>query len=351
MPEQPANLNQPEGSPDDNRLVRWLDRLGAPAVFGSVETAHDYLRQLDFKTFDEHHAWAKAMCLDIPAGQRNKPLDGQVMLILEPEFEDDNDYDVAQLRSGEILYIPPAGETATALMEAVFQTAQRLDDPEAAATLLLGLFFTHRSFNGNTRTSALIYALLTTGYDGSTAHKRAYAELTRGRQGLREVGLDIEAANMARQFAVWRKHQQATRYGCMKPLPETVNDFRIADLLAQRPDLDEEPARWSAILLAERYFGVALATDFLLDHNDLERFLRQRDDGSYGLDGNHFFDTLRPHDMQFLHDTQVAIKREFIRSLISCFEGEERVYGHWQGVVERYRRTLQPGPGTTANDG
>jgi hypothetical protein len=321
------------GGPE--RLIRAFELVQAEVVFGDPVRRRAYFDNLDFEAYDHQAQWTSNVYLKPPAPLRQPVPNFVNMLIIEGD--EDPSLDVEEQMSDDIVYVAPRPALARVLMGEVFDVAKTIEDTEAAATLLrLGSFLTHRRYDGNTRNAAIEYSLLTRGFDASEEDKRHYAKIAEGRNGLRELGIDIDITYLTRTFAEHYVQRQATLRGYTGDLPRGLDEFRISELSQQRPDVFAPLANSVSLRLAERHIGTALATVFGMRTRDLESYLLYPAGEPVLFNTIGLFATVNDSELWELSKLHDTMKMNFIRSITGCFLGDTTIYGsreHLMGQI------------------
>lgn len=329
-------LADPEADSGARRLLwvldhgEYRDRIASPEAYAAF---------MDTTSFEEWDVagWAVNAAYMIKHRFGSGPSsDGTVRFV-----ENGLDSHTPSLSNSETLrYVAPVLPDATDIMAGLYDASRdavTLDD--RALFVRLGIFYTHRYRNGNTRGAAIHESLATRGFDGSEADRRHYGLLALGRQGVIAAGMDIDPFTLTRKYAQesLRIDAEEAGYDTGSALPDRISPLDLRSAAALRPNTDPVWTKWAAICLAERHCGVAAAAGFVLRHAGLEPFLVERKDGGYDFDAALLLAGVSDAGLAELLDDCQARKVGFFAELVASLRDEPNLLGDWQAVTDMVR--------------
>lgn len=193
------------------RLLLFLERPEVQQHIGTPEAYARYLGAAAFGDWDRCCAIVNGLYME--RATQEAFVAQNLRPIVELDMPEEDWFQFEGATSANVMYLPPRPEVARRQLVSLYDSAGNHEDPQASALLLrLGIYYAHRMFGGNTRGGAIHEALALRGYDGSAEDRRFYATLTKGRSGVREVGMDIDMDVLPKEFATWYQGYVAQEY-------------------------------------------------------------------------------------------------------------------------------------------
>ncbi len=291
-------------------IVATLDILETSSYLGSPESRLAYFQNLGFEEFIGLITTINESCT-FDVNEAINPDDRRDRLISSTTINKET----GKQSETRTAYRAPAYEYRETLLEEALATAQSLDDIEQAATLIgLALSIIHPFKDGNGRSSRVLYALLTHGYDGSETDKEYFRALS-NHANKEFVYFDPEYAHLPGRF-VEREMQRMGLTGLNLVIyPERGDNraWKIQRLLYGKTLPDA--------LLEEGYFSLLPLLD------KMQRDGKQIQDCSKLVDGTKWrrlevakvYPDPSAIEASKLQSTQMRFKLQYVRAVIDCF--------------------------------
>lgn len=331
-----ALLAEAQADPGAQRL---LHLLGEGALRECVETPAAYDRftvESDFDTWDRASQMIAAACLDLGPAESSLGNEDFLRIVWNGSASAAKHL----LLSVKAAYVGPMLPGATAMMAGIHDAAKSVR-PSAARALLtrLGIYYTHRFRDGNTRGGAVHERLATHGFSGSEADRTHMSLLALGRRGVIVAGMDIDPLALTQAYAAARLRRLATAadYDDGTNLPDRVAPFVIDGVVAQRTFDAPASSLLFAMSLAERHTGVVTAASYALGRGELDRYIVERPDGGFDFDADDMVCRLSGEEAELLTRQHAERKLGFLRELVGSFLGRPSIFGDWRAVEAAVR--------------
>ncbi len=300
-------------------ILNTFDEIQAESFFATPELRSAFLRDL---TFEDYTNFLTLI---------NESFQFDVSEVLDPTntsqhmiIRSDTNQETGKVQDKWPIYIAPGHEHRPLLLNEAFTVAQELEDVEQAATLLgLSLSMVHPFNDGNGRTSRILYSLLTHGYDGSSADRQYFTELS-SHEGREIVYFSQEAANLpglfvGRELRTKQLYDEPKQLIDLQPRKGDSWKWRTREFLLGKTGVD--------LMLQEGYFGLPLLMEKVKEDG---RRLQDCSAVTISVSGQTIqrLDIgevyARPKDIDQRATTarHTQLKLEYIRTVIDCFRPE-----------------------------
>ncbi len=317
-------------------VVDGLDRLGAEEVFGDEAARRQYLTETSVNEGVNGYIWLNGKCRDIPCAQ-------QGLSTSDYMFVGETLANAHETSNFKVSYIsPPVAQRQRLLIE-TFDTVRRVgeEDMERAATLLrVAAYAIHACVDGNTRTTAHVYSLLTRGYEGTDKDREYYASILGGEADREWHNLNTQLDPVSAKFTQWALDRELVYRQYKGPIPSYTLPFGMDEIHSVATGcVGEASLKWFGFYAAEDYFSTyTLAILALRKGFSLEQFLAEDEEGQIAIDPVEVSRSLFGSDLSLLAGIHDQTKQEFVRSLNHSFlRNDPQIYGLIDGVVEHYR--------------
>lgn len=320
--------------PEQPLLVREFQERGLEECFATESDRVQFLRSLSVSEFHQVISWANYKIRNITEAEQG--------------YLDLHDVDGVIDNTGHIQYVSPSGGDRIHLMEAGFAAAQRAEDPiVAGAILALTIVNTRPLPAANDTTAHLAFTLMSRGYNGSPEDLEHYSKIVRGDTG-QSMWDTCNIAGLPHRFAGARTYAVAEQYGMTDHVPiDVINYFPRHMQIHMLPKGD--PRRDAAAMADEPILNRAVLTEFALrSGRDLRDYIVEKPviDGMEHVSGagNLYLDAaaviadIQPHDGDLLWSVYRQIKRDYVQSIIDCFDGLDTPHGDWRVILSYFYR-------------
>lgn len=217
-----------------------------------------------------------------------------------------------------VAYIAPFPEVREMLLGSLHRAARHMQNPQTVAemftvTLAEGQFFV----GANKRTARYVYQLGVRGYGGSPQEQLEYSAAI---YNLREeANIDFGGINdcLSSTYAAAVAEDHLQSFGLSNCTPEEC----MPEDVESQSDIPEEYAELAAYMLNEWHFNVPLITAWLERYYPNQAHVFVNDSGQ--LSAPKVLEALDYAKFWRLHDLHVAIKREYVLSIIRAFSQGE----------------------------
>lgn len=316
-------------------LVKLMDRLHGPEIFATPEKSKEFLDSISFEEFRKWTDLVNGIARELPVPERGI---GSSNSYIDEESDSDRP-------AQSVVYFPPLPRQREALLREAFEQAQSIEDP-AMAGLTLGFAFNaiHPYEDGNGRTSRIVFALLSQGYDGSPEKAAYYSDLLQNVSGRDVISAnpELHGVDMMVERDLYETIAEKSHYS--KP-PQTINgghgDKIVGGLEAHDIPLSEDVSdkarrQLHYILQDEGFNKIALMIAF--PEERVAPYMKTSPGGMYYLDGDAFVATLSDEDISIFMMADSRTKDAFVKMLISFADRPDA-----QTILDQYM-TQTPEP-------
>jgi hypothetical protein len=325
-------------------LVGQFDRMRIERCFGTPDLRVEFLRSMSAPEYHTMLSWVNAGVCGLSREERG--------------FAPLNEMAPVNTPNGAPRYFGLVGPSRITMLDRSFHAAQEMQDPEHAGALIATSIVVARPFAaGNDTTAHLARDLMTRGFTGS---EEDIAHYTGVLQNIEDPTVfdTVSRAGLSRRFAYPYMLHVLNEFGVpdhLRPLGVTTFVDQDMGLLRQLPAGDVRREVYD--LASEPAFNRPILTEFILQSGrDLQQYLIANHQGNPLINALQLVNDIQPHERVLLWGIFEHVKTEYMQSIISCFQGDESIYGSPGLIVGQFRRTMgdyhsgpapepEPGPG------
>lgn len=314
-------MSRPELSPAESAgaAVQFLDTMHAERVFATEDLRREFLEGL---TYDESMKLLSGM---------NWALGDHSQYGLRHSTE----YETFGVHFGRVLYLPPFPEELPPIYERTLGVIKRLGSLKSAATLG-GLILNagHGYEDGNGRVARGFYSLTSRGYDGSQQDREWYGRLFTNIDGQELANPNPERAWLDSDFSSWQLKKLAVDGPVLQVAPhEMMASFQSLHNEKDTLLADQDKSLLETVI-GEALFNTPVVADFFQQTGrDPCQYIRA--DTRNILDKHKLVRDLTPEDVQHIRQISSAHKVRYLHRIISCFEGDESIFGSSDVIVQK----------------
>lgn len=320
--------------PELAKTVKIMERLDATENFRTPEQSKAFLDSLDYDGFKKYIGFVNGIERGIPTSGRGKVSDSYVQ-------------SESELFGTKVEYRPPHNSFRDRLLKMAFEKSKNVESPEMAGlTLGLSMNAIHYFADGNGRTSRMVYALLSKGYDGSPEDQAYYSSLLENIKGREIVNLNPAASGIDKKirsemFAKIQKESgYAEAFGDKMPtyvfdgFPNAFAGEHTPEELAVSDEIDSN----GRLMLYNTIESggmtmISLMATFRPDR--VKHFVKTSPNGAHTyIDGNRFLPTLTKEEIMKWWATSEHGIASYVKRLIDVTDREDAlsVAAHYRNI-------------------